>query len=111
VFGRLGDVQQVTLLRLEPFLQQLVAMHNGYDDLTEAVRAGLADVRASGHAGCKSIAAYRTGLVIERWPEEEARTAFTAARREVTATGTVRLGHKPLLDTLLHLAFAAAATQ
>ena len=110
-FGRLGNVQQVTLLRLEPFFQQLVAMHNGYDDLTEAVHAGLADVRASGHAGCKSIAAYRTGLVIERWPEEEARTSFTAARREITATGAVRLGHKPLLDTLLHLAFAAAATQ
>jgi hypothetical protein len=43
--------------------QQLVAEHGSYDDCADAVRAGLADVRASGHVGCKSIAAYRTGLV------------------------------------------------
>jgi predicted TIM-barrel fold metal-dependent hydrolase len=110
-FGTTGGVRQVTLLRLELFFQRLVAEHGSYDDLVEAASAGLADVRGSGHAGLKSIAAYRTGLAVQRWPEEDARTAFAEARSEVARRGTVRLGHKPLLDTLLHLACAAAAAQ
>jgi predicted TIM-barrel fold metal-dependent hydrolase len=99
------------LLRLELFFQRLVAEHSSYDDLVAAASAGLANVRESGHGGLKSIAAYRTGLAIERWPEEDARMAFAEARSEVARRGAVRLGHKPLLDTLLHLAFAAAAAQ
>jgi hypothetical protein len=110
-FRTATGVPQVTLLRLEPYFEALVAEQGSYDELVAAVAAGLADVRGSGHAGLKSIAAYRTGLPIERWPEDDARSAFAAARAEVTRHGTVRLGHKPLLDTLLHLAFAAAATQ
>jgi predicted TIM-barrel fold metal-dependent hydrolase len=110
-FSAASGVRQVTLLRLELFFQRLVAEHSRYDDLITAASAGLADVRASGHAGLKSIAAYRTGLAIERWPEEDARTAFAEARSEVAHRGAVRLGHKPLLDTLLHLACTAAAAQ
>ena len=110
-FASAAGTRRLTLLRLEVFFQQLVAEHAGYDDLTAAVRAALADVRAGGHAGLKSIAAYRTGLAVERWAEDDARAAFAAARAEVARTGAVRLGHKPLLDTLLHLAFAAAAAQ
>jgi uncharacterized protein len=108
---RTTGVLQMTLLRLELFFQRLVAEHGRYDDLVAAASAGLADLRGSGHAGLKSVAAYRTGLTIERWSEEDARTAFAAARLEVARRGAVRLGHKPLLDTLLHLACAAAAAQ
>jgi predicted TIM-barrel fold metal-dependent hydrolase len=110
-FRTTGGVLQIRLLRLELFFQRLVAEHSRYDDLVAAASAGLADVRESGHGGLKSIAAYRTGLAIERWPEEDARTAFAEARSEVGRRGAVRLGHKPLLDTLLHLAFTAAAAQ
>ena len=110
-FRTAGGVPQVTVLRLEPFFEGLVAAHASYDDLVAAVAAGLADLRGAGHAGLKSIAAYRTGLPIERWPDEDARTAFAAARSEVARHGAVRLGHKPLLDALLHRAFAAAADQ
>jgi predicted TIM-barrel fold metal-dependent hydrolase len=110
-FTLASGVRQVSLLRLEVAFQNLIAEHATYDDLEAAVRHLVADVRASGHAGFKSIAGYRTGLAIERWPEEDARAAFDRARAEVASTGAVRLGHKPLLDTLLHLAFAAAATQ
>jgi predicted TIM-barrel fold metal-dependent hydrolase len=110
-FSAAGGVPQVTVLRLEPFFEALVAEHGRYDDLVAAASAGLADPRGSGHAGLKSVAAYRTGLPIERWPEADARTAFADARSEVARHGAVRLGHKPLLDTLLHLAFTAAAAQ
>jgi hypothetical protein len=110
-FRTASGVPQVTVLRLEPFFERVVAEHGSYDAVAAAVAAGLADLRGGGHAGLNSIAAYRTGLPIERWPEDDARTAFAQARAEVARHGTVRLGHKPLLDTLLHLAFAAAAAQ
>jgi predicted TIM-barrel fold metal-dependent hydrolase len=101
----------VALLRLEVAFQELVVEHASYDDLLQAVRESLSDARRSGFAGFKSIAGYRTGLAIERWSQEDARTSFARARAEVSADGAVRLGHKPLLDTLLHLAFEAAAEQ
>jgi predicted TIM-barrel fold metal-dependent hydrolase len=99
------------LLRLEVMFEDLMIQHSSYDDLREAVRVRLADVRASGYTGLKCIAGYRTGLSIERWSEEDARAAHAAAQVELATTGAVRLGYKPLLDTLLHIAFAAAAAQ
>jgi len=99
------------LLRLEGFFEELLTRHASFDDLRDAVGAELADIRARGYAGLKCIAGYRTGLAIERWPEDDARVAFTEARAELGRSDRVRLGYKPLLDTLLHRAFAAAAEQ
>jgi predicted TIM-barrel fold metal-dependent hydrolase len=99
------------LLRLEVMFERLVTEHASFDGLRTAVAAQLADLPGRGFAGLKCIAGYRTGLAVERWPEAEARAAFGRARDEAGRTGTVRLGHKPLLDTLLHDAFAAAAAQ
>jgi predicted TIM-barrel fold metal-dependent hydrolase len=110
-FATVGCTEQACLLRLELAFSELVAGCTSYGDLLGAVRHRLADVRGSGYAGFKSIAGYRTGLAIERWLDEDARAAYRAARDEVAATGTVRLGYKPLLDTLLHVAFEAAAAQ
>jgi uncharacterized protein len=110
-FATVGCAEQAALLRLELAFSELVASCTSYGDLLGAVRHRLADVRRSGYAGFKSIAGYRTGLAIERWPEADAQAAYRAARDEVAATGTVRLGYKPLLDTLLHVAFEAAAAQ
>jgi predicted TIM-barrel fold metal-dependent hydrolase len=110
-FDRVSGAGRVSLLRLEVRFQQLVAAHRTWPELLEAVRHELADVRAQGYAGFKSIVAYRTGLAVERWSDDDVAAAFRAACEEVAATGAVRLGHKPLLDTLLHAAFAAAAEQ
>ena len=99
------------LLRLELELQDLVAAAPTYDDLLGATRAHLEGARSRGFAGFKSIAGYRTGLDIRRWPRDEATASFAEARREVELTGSVRLGHKPLLDTLLHVAFEVAAAE
>ena len=101
----------VALLRLEVAFQELVVEHDSFEDLVDSVRELVADVRGAGFAGFKSIAAYRTGLAIERWSDDDARTSYAHARVEAGSSGTVRLGHKPLLDTLLHLAFEAAASQ
>ncbi|HEX5547302.1 MAG TPA: amidohydrolase family protein, partial [Ktedonobacterales bacterium] len=58
-----------------------------------------------------SIVAYRTGLDIRWWDTSEAAASFAQARQEVVDQGHVRLQHKPLLDTLLHVAFTEAAKQ
>jgi len=109
--GSAGSCDAVALLRLELVFQELVAVHSTYQELLDAVRDRLAGARGKGYAGFKSIVGYRTGLGVERWPEADAQTAFAAARREAQATGAVWLGHQPLLDTLLHLAFEVAAAE
>ena len=98
-------------LRLENLMQELIAEHDTLDGVIEALRAALADVRAQGYIGLKSIVAYRTGLDIRWWDMSDAETSFAQARQEAAAHGRVRLQHKPLLDTLLHVAFTEAAKQ
>ncbi len=104
-------VDVVLLLRLELLFQRLVATTASLDDLLEMTRFELSSLRDKGFVGLKSIAGYRTGLDVRRWDRSDVLPAHAAARREVDATDAVRLGHKPLLDTLLHVAFEAAAAQ
>ena len=78
--------------------------------MKEALAAELDDVRSGGYLALKSIAAYRTGLDIREWPREEAEESFHEYRRFAGAA-PARLVHKPLLDTLLHVAFAQVARQ
>jgi predicted TIM-barrel fold metal-dependent hydrolase len=103
--------EYVALLRLEVEFQKLIVEHDDFGDLTAAVAGLVTGLRSKGFVGFKSIAAYRTGLAIERWDTAAARAAFSEARREVESSGSIRLGYKPLLDTLLHIAFEAAAAQ
>jgi predicted TIM-barrel fold metal-dependent hydrolase len=110
-FDAASRSDRVALLRLEVEFQRLIAEHADHGALVDAVRAMTDDARGQGWAGFKSIAAYRTGLAIQRWSQDDARASFRAAREEVARTGAVRLGHKPLLDSLLHVAFEAAAAQ
>jgi hypothetical protein len=109
--GEAAGCTAVSLLRLELVLQDLVARHERYDELRDAVRDRLSDSRGKGFSGFKSVAGYRTGLDIRRWQRDDIEAAFTAARAEVQSAGTVRLGHKPLLDSLLHVAFEVAAAE
>jgi hypothetical protein len=109
--GEAAGCTAVSLLRLEPVLQDLVARHARYDELRDAVRDRLSDSRGKGFRGFKSVAGYRTGLDIRRWQRDDVEAAFTAARAEVQSAGAVRLGHKPLLDSLLHVAFEVAAAE
>jgi hypothetical protein len=109
--GRVGGCMVRSLLRVELLMQDLIAAHTTVDGVVEALRAALHDVRGAGYVGLKSIVAYRTGLAIERWEADAVAVAFRAARDEVARTGAVRLGYKPLLDTLLHVALAEAAAQ
>ncbi len=96
------------LLRVELLFQQRIAEFPRFDQVVECLHSDLGDLRGAGYVGLKSIAGYRTGLHIERWSNDDIQSAFVAAREEVAKTGAVRLGYKPLLDTLLHLALGHA---
>jgi predicted TIM-barrel fold metal-dependent hydrolase len=108
--GELGNCRAEPMLRLETTMESLLAQHDSLADTEEALAAALEDVRGQGYVALKSIAAYRTGLDVREWPREEAEESLREYRR-AAAEGPVRLVHKPLLDTLLHVAFAQAARQ
>jgi uncharacterized protein len=108
--GELGGCRAEPMLRLEVLMEGLLTEHDTLAATEEALAAALEDVQAGGHVALKSIAAYRTGLDIREWSREEAEASFREYRRSAT-DGSTRLVHKPLLDTLLHVAFALAADQ
>ncbi len=109
----LGGCRVGPILRLETLMQELIATHEALETVEQALRDALADIRAQGYVALKSIVAYRTGLHIETWLEDAVEQAFMQARRDVAEQGVVRLAepHKPLLDTLLHVAFEEVARQ
>ena len=108
--GELGGCRAEPMLRLEILMESLLAEKDSLEDVKEALAAELDDVRSGGYVALKSIAAYRTGLDIREWPREEAEESFHEYRR-VAGAAPARLVHKPLLDTLLHVAFAQVARQ
>jgi predicted TIM-barrel fold metal-dependent hydrolase len=105
--AEMGGCRAEPMLRLEVLMEALLADHDSLADTREALASALDDVRGRGYVALKSIAAYRTGLDIREWPHEEAEEAF----REYKRFAGARLVQKPLLDTLLHVAFAWAARQ
>jgi uncharacterized protein len=108
--AELGNCRAEPMLRLEILMQDLLAEHDSLEEVKEALADVLDDVRGGGHVALKSIAAYRTGLDIREWTREEAEGSFREYREDAES-GSTRLAHKPLLDTLLHVAFAEAARQ
>jgi hypothetical protein len=109
-FGGLGGCRAEPMLRLEILMESLLTEHGSLADVEEAFASALDDVRGRGYVALKSIAAYRTGLDLREWPREEAEESFQEYRRTAEA-GSARLVHKPLLDTLLHVAFTEASRQ
>src|SRR5215203_2174024 len=108
--GELAGCRAEPMLRLEVLMEGLLEDHDSLADTEQALAAALDDVRGSGYVALKSIVAYRTGLDLREWPREESEAAFQEYRRAALA-GSTRLVHKPLLDTLLHVAFAQASRQ
>ncbi|HJQ28665.1 MAG TPA: hypothetical protein VJ827_04960, partial [Rubrobacter sp.] len=108
--GELGNCRAEPMLRLEILMENLLVQHGSLAETEEALSAALDDVRGRGYVALKSIAAYRTGLEIREWAREEAEASFREYRM-AAGEGSARLVHKPLLDTLLHVAFAQAALQ
>jgi predicted TIM-barrel fold metal-dependent hydrolase len=99
------------LLRLETMAQDLMLENEGYDGFLEAFSDRVENARANGHVGLKSIIAYRTGLAIKEWDQEEGRQAFQRAKERAKQDGVVRLADKPLNDLLVLRALEVAERQ
>jgi len=99
------------ILRLEPLIERLIVAAADFDDLLERYAAELADLRASGYVGMKSVIAYRTGLRIGRVDRTAAGEAFEGLHGAAKRDGRIRIQSKPLLDHLIVLAVEAAAEQ
>ncbi len=108
--GKLADCRTEPMLRLEILMESLLAEHSSLQVVKEVLAAVLDDLRSQGYVALKSIVAYRTGLAVREWTDEEAEASLREYRR-AGEEGRTRLAHKPLLDTLLHVAFAQAARQ
>jgi predicted TIM-barrel fold metal-dependent hydrolase len=108
--GELGGCLVEPMLRLETLMERLITEYGSLEEVRESLAAALDDVRDQGYVALKSIVAYRTGLNIREWPEEAAEASLRKLR-QAAGEGSSRLAHKPLLDTLLHAAFAEAARQ
>jgi uncharacterized protein len=108
--GKLAGCRTEPMLRLEILMERLLSEHGSLQEVSEALAAALDDVRGQGYVALKSIAAYRAGLAIQEWTEEDALASLREFRQD-SREGPARLAHKPLLDTLLHVAFAEAARQ
>jgi predicted TIM-barrel fold metal-dependent hydrolase len=108
--AQLGDCRTESMVRLETQMERVLAERAALDEAKGALAAALYDVRGQGYVALKSIAAYRTGLNVGEWPTEDAVASLREFRR-AAGEGPTRLVHKPLLDTLLHVAFAEAARQ
>jgi predicted TIM-barrel fold metal-dependent hydrolase len=99
------------ILRLETMAQDLILENESYGRFLEAFTAQVENARSSGHVGLKSIIAYRTGLAIKEWSQDEARQAFQRLKNRAGQDGKVRLADKPLNDVLVLRALEVAERQ
>ncbi len=110
--SQIAGCRTAKMLRLETIMQRLIVAYDDFNEVVNRFTAEVSDVRAKGYCALKSIVAYRTGLQIAEWSKGEVVASFQQARREAVAQQKqFRLAHKPLIDYLLHIAFAQAAQQ
>ena len=105
--GAAAGVPVATLLRIEQVAGELTGLVASFDQFLDAFDERVEGARAAGHAGLKSIIAYRSGLAVEPASLEEARAGFEREH----GRGATRLVEKPLLDFLLVRSLGAARRQ
>ena len=108
---RLAPCRIEEVLRLEPMIERLILGSTGFDDLLDAYRAAIGDLRARGIVGMKSVIAYRTGLGLEAVDRATAATAFAEVHQTARRDGALRIESKPLLDHLVLIAVEESARQ
>jgi uncharacterized protein len=99
------------ILRLEPLIERLIVEAADFDSFLEAYRAALADLRARGIVGLKSVIAYRSGLQLEAIDRVTASAAFGEVHAAARRDGRLRIESKPLLDHLIVIAVEESARQ
>jgi predicted TIM-barrel fold metal-dependent hydrolase len=111
--GAMLGVRTGRIFRLETLLQELMPAHATLPDLIDAFDAALNAAWEGGCVALKSIAAYRTGLAIERPSTDAVEEALRRIAESLHGSATpIRLQSKPVIDFFLlrALRFAAERT-
>jgi uncharacterized protein len=95
------------VFRIETCAERLLAQRPAYEDFIVDFRRTLLDAAADCVA-FKTIVAYRSGLAIRAWSEDECRASYARAVAAIPPHGTPRLVDKPLLDRLVDMTLGVA---
>jgi uncharacterized protein len=109
--GQAGRCHVAQMLRLETLMERIIIEQADFEVVIAHFSSALENLRERGYCALKSVVAYRTGLAISEWGKDLVVSAFRAARAQVARTGKLRIDQKPLIDYLLHIAFARASEQ
>ena len=95
------------VFRIETCAERLLVQRLPFDEFMETFRRALLDA-ATGCVAFKTIVAYRTGLAVRPWRDEECRTSYARALAAIPPGGRPRLADKPLLDRLVETTLEVA---
>jgi len=95
------------VFRIETCAESLLARRLPYEDFMSAFRQALFDA-AAGCVAFKTIVAYRTGLDLRAWSDEDGRASYARALAATPPERRPRLADKPLLDRLVTLTLEVA---
>jgi predicted TIM-barrel fold metal-dependent hydrolase len=99
------------ILRLETLAQELILKQNTLDQVVDAFVAEVENAGSNGYIALKSIIAYRTGLDIRVWSQDEVESAFTQVKEQARRDGKIRLASPPVNDLLVLQALEIANRQ
>jgi predicted TIM-barrel fold metal-dependent hydrolase len=92
-------------------IERLILASGDFDAFLDAYRGALANLRARGIVGMKSVIAYRSGLQIAAVDRPAAAIAFHEVHQAAHRDDRLRIESKPLLDHLIVIAVEEAARQ
>ena len=96
------------VVRIEACAERLIAQGLSYPGFVDAFRRALSDASPR-CVGFKSIIAYRSGLDVRVWTDDEAAASYARALATVRGGGRARLTEKPLLDRLFEITLEIAS--
>src|SRR5262249_51969627 len=109
----LGEMRQLLSceihegVRIEACAERLLEQRLSWEAFVEAFRRTLHDA-APRCVAFKTIIAYRSGLDVRRWTEDECVASYARALVEVPHGGRPRLTEKPVLDRLVEMTLEIA---
>jgi len=95
------------IFRIETCAERLLVQRLPFDQYVDAFRRELLDA-ASRCVAFKTIVAYRTGLAVHPWSDDECRASYARAVAAIPSDGRPRLADKPLLDRLVEITLEVA---
>ena len=99
------------ILRLETLAQELILKLDTFGQMLEAFVAEVENAASNGYIALKSIIAYRTGLDIREWSQDEVESAFLKVKEQARRAGKIRLASPPVNDMLVLRALDIANRQ